>query len=600
MTRVKFLVFALVALCLWLANLTFLAPALSARAVEQATKQAAAAPGAVAARLDSRVGELRRAILKVAGSAAALAAVRSEAVAEKGKVPPAGQQKVEPPSPEKLAVLKAAVLDAAPEGLKATLVVGLANEAGTLWVRGGDAPSATSDVLDLAKLTSAGADGADVAAFGTSYLFFSVPVVVPDKAEVKVLGSVVVGAPALPEGVADDVATDLRLASVAITRDGKQVQAGGADKANAGKVDKAVKVGSTAVMARGSLDSAGPFTLPMATSGDTFGGNAPLSVGLNQALADSPYSVAVSASLAPVMQTLADYQKSAVLALMGLLFLAAAFTLIIGGAPEGAKASEFKVQPAFMSPVTRAKDFGAGAPLKMADLPPAPEAHPDDFHFGPASGKGAAQAMPPPPPPISSPTVPIPAAAAKPTGVTASIPAASLPDEFDAAFAPAPETKPKPAVAESKAKAAPAPAPAPAAPPHEFEAPADFNPDATRVATIPQELLQASLRPTKDLPAIPMPAPSRVAVPMPRVPSVASASSVVNTEEQHFQEVYREFVTTRERCGEPADGLTYDKFLVKLKKSRDQLVAKHACRTVRFQVYVKDGKASLKATPIKE
>ena len=29
------------------------------------------------------------------------------------------------------------------------------------------------------------------------------------------------------------------------------------------------------------------------------------------------------------------------------------------------------------------------------------------------------------------------------------------------------------------------------------------------------------------------------------------------------------------------------------------LMAKHDCRTVRFSVYVKDGKASLRATPIK-
>ena len=30
------------------------------------------------------------------------------------------------------------------------------------------------------------------------------------------------------------------------------------------------------------------------------------------------------------------------------------------------------------------------------------------------------------------------------------------------------------------------------------------------------------------------------------------------------------------------------------------LVAKHNCRTVRFSVYVKDGKAALKATPVRD
>ena len=37
-----------------------------------------------------------------------------------------------------------------------------------------------------------------------------------------------------------------------------------------------------------------------------------------------------------------------------------------------------------------------------------------------------------------------------------------------------------------------------------------------------------------------------------------------------------------------------------LRKNKEQLVAKYNCRTVRFQVYVKDGKAALKATPVKD
>jgi hypothetical protein len=71
-------------------------------------------------------------------------------------------------------------------------------------------------------------------------------------------------------------------------------------------------------------------------------------------------------------------------------------------------------------------------------------------------------------------------------------------------------------------------------------------------------------------------------------------------EERHFQDVFKEFVATRERCKEPADGLTYDKFKAKLLKNKEQLVQKYNCKSVRFQVYVKDGKAALKATPVKE
>ncbi|HEX8434357.1 MXAN_5187 C-terminal domain-containing protein, partial [Archangium sp.] len=71
-------------------------------------------------------------------------------------------------------------------------------------------------------------------------------------------------------------------------------------------------------------------------------------------------------------------------------------------------------------------------------------------------------------------------------------------------------------------------------------------------------------------------------------------------EEQHFQDVFREFAATRDQCGEPNDGLTYDKFVAKLRKNKEQLVQKYACKTVRFQVYVKEGKAALKATPVKD
>ncbi|MBJ6761870.1 cell division protein FtsK [Myxococcaceae bacterium JPH2] len=125
------------------------------------------------------------------------------------------------------------------------------------------------------------------------------------------------------------------------------------------------------------------------------------------------------------------------------------------------------------------------------------------------------------------------------------------------------------------------------------------NAETTRVAAIPRELLQASVRPQTSE-AIPMPPPRGAAVPLPGLSPSGSAAAVALSEEQHFQEVFREFVTTRERCGEPADGLTYDKFQQKLRKNKEQLVQKYACKTVRFQVYVKEGKAALKATPVKD
>jgi hypothetical protein len=67
----------------------------------------------------------------------------------------------------------------------------------------------------------------------------------------------------------------------------------------------------------------------------------------------------------------------------------------------------------------------------------------------------------------------------------------------------------------------------------------------------------------------------------------------------HYRETYEAFVALRRQCGESLADLAYDRFVQKLRKNRDGLIAKYQCRTVRFQVYEKDGKAALKATPVR-
>ena len=64
--------------------------------------------------------------------------------------------------------------------------------------------------------------------------------------------------------------------------------------------------------------------------------------------------------------------------------------------------------------------------------------------------------------------------------------------------------------------------------------------------------------------------------------------------------VYEDFIRTKKQCSEPTDGLTFEKFQHTLKKNRDALIQRHGCKRVRFSVYVKEGRASLKATPVKE
>ena len=97
------------------------------------------------------------------------------------------------------------------------------------------------------------------------------------------------------------------------------------------------------------------------------------------------------------------------------------------------------------------------------------------------------------------------------------------------------------------------------------------SPETTRVAAIPRELLQAAARPpTQELPlppaSTPTPPPAAPAVaPVPwndapqavPLPGAGDQQFLGNTgdafseEEFHFQEVFREFVVTREKCASP-------------------------------------------------
>ena len=68
----------------------------------------------------------------------------------------------------------------------------------------------------------------------------------------------------------------------------------------------------------------------------------------------------------------------------------------------------------------------------------------------------------------------------------------------------------------------------------------------------------------------------------------------------YFKQVFDQFIAVKKSCNEPTSGLTFDKFSEKLVKNRDDLISKTGCREVKFTVYIKEGKAALKATPVKD
>ncbi|MEZ4225280.1 MAG: MXAN_5187 family protein [Polyangiaceae bacterium] len=82
--------------------------------------------------------------------------------------------------------------------------------------------------------------------------------------------------------------------------------------------------------------------------------------------------------------------------------------------------------------------------------------------------------------------------------------------------------------------------------------------------------------------------------------AAAAPDSGPGDEAAEWRRVYEEFVATKKQCNENIEGFTYEKFEQTLKKNRDTLVQRHGAKHVKFSVYVKEGKAALKASPIKE
>jgi len=87
-----------------------------------------------------------------------------------------------------------------------------------------------------------------------------------------------------------------------------------------------------------------------------------------------------------------------------------------------------------------------------------------------------------------------------------------------------------------------------------------------------------------------------------RVPKelIDASAPAVQGEETHYREVFDQFVATQKECGASVNGLTFDKFVRKLHAAREQVLKRHDAASVRFTVYVREGRAALKASPVKQ
>lgn len=145
-------------------------------------------------------------------------------------------------------------------------------------------------------------------------------------------------------------------------------------------------------------------------------------------------------------------------------------------------------------------------------------------------------------------------------------------------------------------------------PPSQSEPTDDFKAEATVVAPVQEDLLARSARDDlTDAHALRDTRADGTAVSSVSADLLAqsagfdgpNAGGLDSADQAHFKEVYERFIDLRRRCGETTEDLGFDRFLAKLARNRENLVKKYACRTVRFQVYEKDGRAALKATPVR-
>jgi hypothetical protein len=95
-----------------------------------------------------------------------------------------------------------------------------------------------------------------------------------------------------------------------------------------------------------------------------------------------------------------------------------------------------------------------------------------------------------------------------------------------------------------------------------------------------------------------IPASSQMAAQM-ATSGLGTSTGDAQAETAEWRRVYEDFLELKRQCGENVDGFTFEKFEQTLTKRKGALMKQHGASQVKFSVYVKDGKAALKASPLR-
>ena len=288
--------------------------------------------------------------------------------------------------------------------------------------------------------------------------------------------------------------------------------------------------------------------------------------------------VVLSLAAAPLFVGLATYQVASLIVLAVLLVLGVVLGLLMSD--EGGRAIPRELLHA-ADRVNRG-DFKARAPVLAGSagvlasaLNRAAEA---------ASGFWVSEAKPAAKPsaaPVETGTQPI-------FAPPAPSPAAVMEPEATAAWSASPAEAPAPA-ALAGASVEPVPSEPVAAP---FVAEPKRAPEPEPIPPAPEPAPGV-------IPELPPPPAAEMTSPAAGPEVSPAGASLAEEEESHWRMVFDDFLRVRGETGEGGAAVSFERFRTRLQKNRDQLIDKYGCRTVRFQVYVKVGKAAVRATPVR-
>jgi hypothetical protein len=587
MIRFKFIVFAFLAMSAGVAHLWVLTPVLAERAVRHAVDAARPLSYAALARVEQQRAQAVQAAMVAAASPEVLAAFRE----------PARAPEI---APEQLAAVQKAL--SALE-LSDALVGVLFGEAVTLFQN--DTPVKREALsVDLKTLKEAGLGGVQAELYGKPLIVVTAaasPSPAPEGPDEWPF--VVVGVPLVDSEALSRLAVGLGLRGASFAFSGKPIRAEERSPfLEAFRQGAQGGDGVPGVLETGATSSLGGLQLPFLTHKDFLGGRAPIECVVKWPVPETRLDIVAVVSTRADMELLAAYQKLVLLGLAGLLLLSLVWMFWMDS-EDKVDARMAITGPISLKPLGNGKSARAVTSETLAAL--LNKNQETVTRKAPLEGEAFDLVNSAPEEPLSS---------AAPTGLRQADVEST--HAYDPSFSPVTfssaqtDLGQKPRTSNEEALSAfsftensrlagqetlaytPDPFGDEMAPPE--------SPEHTRVATVPRELIHASahgIEPDLVHPKKPLGA---LAPPVPAMALPAASTANADLEEAYYRSVFREFLALRDECGEPVDSVTYDRFAQKLRKYRDQLMQKPGVKSVRFQVYVKDGKAQVKASSVRQ